>query len=138
MARATGSVPGVLVVVQRIEFAVGADGVLHDGVVVMIGDVEVEPVGGGDFIDGIAAAGGVRGVGDLVKGAGLGIDLVGVDLAGILEVAGDVEEVDGIAGAAGEDEQRQCCHGRGGQEPLAEVLQLPVPKSCAHQSVLEL
>ena len=123
---------------QRIQLAVGADRELDDGVVVVIGDEEIQAVGRCHLIDRIAAAGGIRGVGDLEKSPGFGVDLVDIDLAGTLEVAGDVEKVDGVAGAAGEDQQRQSRGGRGGQEPRAKLPELHIPKSCAHQSVLEL
>jgi len=49
----------------------------------VIGDEEIQAVGSCHLIDRVASAGGIRGVGDLEKSPGFGVDLVDVDLAGL-------------------------------------------------------
>ena len=138
MARADGLGAGRGVGVAEGELAVGADGELRDVVAAVIGDVEILAVGRSDFGDGIGALGGDGRAGDLADGAGLGVDVIGADLAvaaGAGAVGGDKEIVDGVAGAARGDAGAECQRGCDGQQSLTDFRQLhAVPSSLAGTS----
>ena len=98
--------------------AVGVNGEFHDRIAVVIEHVEILTVGRRHFSDGVCTARGEGRAGELDQCPSLTVDLIRIDLAGILLGGRDVNKIDRIGRSARNNTESQTKgHYRGQGDP---------------------